>query len=355
MNAEKLKELIRCNEGLKLDFKREYKLQITAPNGVDKRIWQEFVTGQWDEIIKDIIALTNGNVGTAKETAYLIIGVGDQLRSDGFRELYDSSHFNITRQQILQKVNSACYPHLPNLVCEFIKLEDKEICVISIPPSPHVHETSRQLKTTKGRFDHEDKLRFLEVGNIYSAHTAFVRRGEDIFPATNEDRKALAAEKNLLTYDPIKQSKTSGKIPRQHKPTGKNETRREAERNNVLIKLNHAVIKPLKYIAVAALILELVIVIIAVYIFFLVPDAFVILLLMMLLPIAAVLLLYPLCFSIIFSRIYDTGFYSLETNERHKVRTTLLEEKQNLLWLHHALIQNFVIVRLPDAKKRKLF
>jgi len=134
MIPKQLRDLISKQEGLKLDFKREYKLQSKPPDEVDQQQWKQIVNGQWEELIKDILALTNGNVGTAKDTAYLIIGADDKLRPDGKRELYDTSYLEITAQQILTKVNAACNPPIPDLHCEFIELEDRKIFVISIPP-----------------------------------------------------------------------------------------------------------------------------------------------------------------------------------------------------------------------------
>lgn len=107
MNVDQLRELIRQQEGLKLEFKRElYSLNHSDPK---IRAWH------WDEFIKDVLALANGNVGTADQTAYLIIGVGDELK-DGTRSFHDVGDVCLTAQQIIEKVNSACEPpHLRKL------------------------------------------------------------------------------------------------------------------------------------------------------------------------------------------------------------------------------------------------
>lgn len=199
MTPKELNSLIRKNEGLKLDFKREYKLQDKAPEGVDRQSWNRFVTGQWQELVKDVLALTNGNFGTVKQPGNLVIGVDDQLSSNGSRQLYDSSYLKITSQQLLTKVNEYCYPPIPDLTCEFVELEGYKICVISIPPSPHVHETTRPLEIYKGDFDTTGKLIHLKTPpKTYTNHTVFVRRGEDIYPATQAERQTLLEEKDLL-------------------------------------------------------------------------------------------------------------------------------------------------------------
>ena len=66
-------------EDLKLDFKREYKLSKTLPAGTNRQDWNRFIQGQWDEFIKDILALTHSNVGIAQKSGHLIIGAADEL------------------------------------------------------------------------------------------------------------------------------------------------------------------------------------------------------------------------------------------------------------------------------------
>lgn len=218
MTPQELRKLLRLSEGLKLDFKREYKLQAKVPDGVDRQLWSQYIAGQWDELIKDILALTNGNFGTVKNTGFLIIGVDDKLTANGTRQLYDSSYLEITSQQILTKVNSTCYPPIPQLNCDFVQLDSCKICVISIPPSPHVHETTRQLEITKGYFDSSGKFTLnTKATKTYTAHTAFIRRGEDIFPATNEERRKLEEEKSILT-NPIRNMRSSSRNEKNSTP-----------------------------------------------------------------------------------------------------------------------------------------
>lgn len=204
MTIEELRVILSKSEGLKLDFKRQYKLNSTPPASTDKQVWVKFVNGQWDELIKDILALTNGNAGTVSQTAILLIGAGDELSPDGTRLLYDTSELQVSAQMILQKVNTACYPPIPDLQLQKVHLNGCQILVITIPPSPHVHETSRQLETTRGEFDDLGRLRFVKPDRMYSAHTVFIRRGEDVFPAMHEERKVLEKEKeSLFRINPI--------------------------------------------------------------------------------------------------------------------------------------------------------
>jgi HEAT repeat protein len=179
MNPHELRQLIAQKEGLKLDFKREYKFD--APN-------QKVRNGQRDEFIKDVLALTNGNVGVADQPAYLIIGVGDELRADGSRDLFDVRGLEHTARSILNSLKSGlavCHPPLPDSVCEIVELDGKEIVAITIPPSPHLHETARTLQV----IDASGKL------TRYPETTVFVRRSEGTYPASEAERRAMVAEK----------------------------------------------------------------------------------------------------------------------------------------------------------------
>src|SRR5438309_11562100 len=112
MTPEELRYLLSQSEGLKLDFKREYHLDKTPPPGIDGQLWTKFVAGQRHEFIKDILALTNGNVGTADQPGYLIIGAGDDklIQPPEERPLFDTRSFQISSSDVLQLINAACHP-----------------------------------------------------------------------------------------------------------------------------------------------------------------------------------------------------------------------------------------------------
>lgn len=92
-------------------------------------------------------------------------------------------------------VNSSCYPPIADILLERVVVDNKSICVITIPPSPYVHETTRPLEISQGNFDDSERLRFVKTDKTYTACTVFVRRGEDIYPATQIERNTLAEEK----------------------------------------------------------------------------------------------------------------------------------------------------------------
>lgn len=176
MEKERLWELIRQPEGLKLDFKSKfYQLDLQDPKARER---------QWGELIKDILALANGNVNIAGETGHIIFGIGDKIFPDGSRELIDVGNIQITRQRILEKINSACSPPLPDLNNDLLLLEGNRILVITIPPSPYIHETTRRIQTSRGQ--------------SYPEHTVFIRRGEGIHPASMPEIQVIASEKQKL-------------------------------------------------------------------------------------------------------------------------------------------------------------
>jgi|GEM_PF-1232850 len=179
MNNKELKEIIeellKQPEGLKFDFK--VILHIAECTDKPKQ------DGFRSEFIRDILALVNGNIGTAGQTAYLIVGAADKLDSDGKRKLQDSSHIRLTSKEILQKINSCCHPPIPDVQAEFVDVSGKQLFIISIPPTPYLHETTQDLK--------------LPNGKIYPRNSIFVRHGEEIDYASIAEIDSIRLEKDL--------------------------------------------------------------------------------------------------------------------------------------------------------------
>lgn len=195
MNRLEIERLIRQpKESAKIDFKLEmYKLYEPKPM-VQSNIqqWTDKKEQQWAELVKDVLSLTNGNIGTAKEIAYLIIGVDDKLKPDSTLNIKNVIQVP-NRTEIYQKVISYCYPRLPDLQCETLFFEGKNILIISIPPSPYIHRLSKPLKTPKREF---------------STHTLLVRRGdgEEIYEASPVEQELIAKEKKeFLNYSSSRQ------------------------------------------------------------------------------------------------------------------------------------------------------
>ncbi|NJR19837.1 MAG: hypothetical protein HC785_32055 [Calothrix sp. CSU_2_0] len=185
---QKMSELVsQPRETAKVDFKIQmYKIYEPKPKEQEEiKKWNEVKEKQWGELVKDVLSLANGNVGYARDWGYLIIGADDKLKKDGTPNLQDVGDVQLTQTQILEKVNSYSNPPLPNLICDTIELEGKRIFVISIPPSPYLHQLSKQLKTPKKEF---------------SPYTVLIRRGdgEEIREASPEEQEVIKKEKQTI-------------------------------------------------------------------------------------------------------------------------------------------------------------
>lgn len=173
MNTDELKKLLSNPESATLDFKRQIYLVDSENTDAKKR--------HRDELIKDVLALINGNTFTAGEIAYLVIGASNKKDTTEKRKLFDVTGHNITAQRILNWVNSACEPAVEDIVCEDIDIDGVTLLVITIPPSPHIHETIRELKPKSGKF---------------SKYTVFVRHNEDNRIASAKERETLLQVKS---------------------------------------------------------------------------------------------------------------------------------------------------------------
>ena len=191
MNNKELKEIIedllKQPEGLKFDFK--VTLHIAECTDKSKQ------DGFRSEFIRDILALANGNIGTAGQPAYLIVGAADKLDSDGKRKLQDSSHIRVTSKEILQKINSCCRPPIPDIQTEFVDVLGKQLFVICIPPTPYLHETTQDLK--------------LPNGKNYPKNSVFIRHGEEINIASLDESDAIRREKYLFNSQSAQNNQTN--------------------------------------------------------------------------------------------------------------------------------------------------
>jgi hypothetical protein len=173
MEPDKLRRLLYQQEGPTLDFKREwYKIDHSR---------QETKVRQRGELIKDVLALANGNAHVAGETAYLIIGADDKLNEDGERQLFSVPGPLPTASQIRDLVNSACEPAIENIWCTSVDLDGHRLLVITIPGSPYLYETTRKLKTPK---------------SVYTEHVVFVRHNSSNQIASAKERATILERKN---------------------------------------------------------------------------------------------------------------------------------------------------------------
>ena len=171
MNIKQLQLLLNQDEDPTLEFKREwYKLQ-TNDEARDR------LKG---ELIKDVLALANGSVASAGKDAYLIIGVDDKRNAEGSRELYDIGESIPASTTIIDIVKSASEPPLSYIEVVRFTVSGKRIFAIVIPPSPHLHETTRKISTSS---------------QTYSEHIVFIRHNDSVAIASAKEREALQKAK----------------------------------------------------------------------------------------------------------------------------------------------------------------
>jgi hypothetical protein len=173
-SIEFLNNLLAKDESPTLDFKRK-PYQIYSEDGVVKE-------KQRGEMIKDILALANGNSVVAGDTAYLVIGADDKKKPDGTRALFDAGNHRLTPRNILDILNPACEPALEDIFCDEVQIDGKRILVITITPTPYLHETTRRLETSD---------------SFFSERTAFVRHNETVRVASARERDAIGQIKRF--------------------------------------------------------------------------------------------------------------------------------------------------------------
>lgn len=175
MDTEQLRRLLAQEESPTLEFKSEPYHIDSADMDAKKR--------QRDEMIKDVLALANGNATVAGETAYLILGADDRLNSNGTRLVQDVGLNSLPAKRILDLVNSACAPRMEDLVSESVLLDGKRLIVITIPASPHLYETTRKLEPS--------------TSGVVSEFAVFIRHGAGVKIASAKEREAIAQLKRL--------------------------------------------------------------------------------------------------------------------------------------------------------------
>lgn len=172
---KKLLELLQQDESPVLDFKRE----VHHIDHENSQIRKQAI----DELIKDLIALANGNAIFAGETAYLIFGAEDKKDQHGIRALFDVGEHGLTASRILDLVNAACEPKIENIACDEYVIEGKKLLWVTIFPTPYLHETTRRIQPKPDK--------------IFTERTAFIRREQSIGIASQRERETIAQIKRF--------------------------------------------------------------------------------------------------------------------------------------------------------------
>lgn len=160
--------LARKDETLRLEFKLRYVLSGPAK------------AKHKDELGKDIMALANTGGRAANDAAHLVLGAGDILKPDGTRDHEDVRASNYSRKMILDIVNARSHPLLPDLHYAEVEVDGNYFGIIEVPPSPFMHELSRDLDATSGSW---------RKGMVP------IRRGDEVSPANFQDMQLLKTEK----------------------------------------------------------------------------------------------------------------------------------------------------------------
>lgn len=160
MIREELNNLIEQWENAKVDFKREWYWNDNMPNNIKET--------HKNELVKDLIALTNGDVYSTDKTAYLIIGIDDDTREPYVFDQSTILPLDKLKQQLLTLLNNYAQPEFLALDIELVD----EVLVISIPPRGSLISLSKDLK--------------LKNSNTDKKGTTYYRVGEDIRVASSE-------------------------------------------------------------------------------------------------------------------------------------------------------------------------
>ena len=113
MDSKKLLNLIKKEEGIKLDFK----LKLSLENESSKK-----------ELAKDVCAIANSRGGRG----YIIVGIEDKTK----RVVGLGDNETISEEQVQQIITSRCEPPIPVTV-DIILIENKKLCVITIYDGDH--------------------------------------------------------------------------------------------------------------------------------------------------------------------------------------------------------------------------
>ncbi len=185
MTREELNSLVDQWENAKVDFKRQWYWNDNMPNNIKETNKNEFV--------KDIIALTNGDVYSTDKTAYLIIGIDDNTR-----EIYNFDKSTILpldklKQQLLTLLNNYAQPEFLALDIELVD----EVLVISIPPRGSLISLSKDLKLKNNNTDRKGTTYYRVGEDIRVASSEVVGEFEKVF---GKDKQKATKELNKKYY-----------------------------------------------------------------------------------------------------------------------------------------------------------
>jgi hypothetical protein len=173
MDEKLLKKLLHeHNEQDWFDFKSRLELYSLG----------KLIPQRRDELIKDILGMANGNTHIIRKTKYIIVGAdNEKFDEQGMRILHDIEYQLPSQSLVMQWLSSVCTPVVVGITCEQIVFQEKNLFVVTIPPTFDLHETTREL-TAKGQFH---------------KNTVFMRQDEHTVPASVRDGVSIQQLKHL--------------------------------------------------------------------------------------------------------------------------------------------------------------
>ena len=189
MTIEELTNLIEQWENAKVDFKRQWYWNDNMRNNIKET--------NKNELVKDIIALTNGDVYSTNETAYLIIGIDDDMW-----EIYDFNKTTILpldklKQQLLTLLNNYAQPEFLALDLELVD----EVLIISVPPSGSLISLSKDLKLKNNNTDKKGTTYYRIGEDIRVASSEVVGEFEKAFGKDKQDMRKIEAKTYIETIN----------------------------------------------------------------------------------------------------------------------------------------------------------
>ncbi|CAA6822547.1 MAG: Unknown protein [uncultured Sulfurovum sp.] len=183
MTINEVHTLIAKNESPKLDFKRQWYKK------------EELKT----ELIKDIIALANGNIHTIGHPSYLIIGIKENSNGNELYDVETESNLETIKKQLLQNLQKYATPAIHDLTIEKFMISSKNIVVITIPFHPYLIILKEKLRQFS-----KDTLLYRAGEGTVSADYATRKTFEDAinrYVQKNEDTTNLTTRINKYTPD----------------------------------------------------------------------------------------------------------------------------------------------------------
>jgi len=191
-----IRELIAKDEGGKLDFKREWYKETELKT----------------ELLKDIIALTNGNMHTFGQSSFLIIGVKENPEGNILYNVELDKGLDEVKKQLLQNLQNSTTPAIQDIQMDFFEVESKNILVIQIPFHPYPIVLKDKLRQfPKDTFlyragegtvpaDYATRKAFDDALNEYTDKNTF---SSGLIKITNEIVREEKKDQNLTTLPPI--------------------------------------------------------------------------------------------------------------------------------------------------------